>query len=789
VTTVQDESSDFESSAWSGKHLEVDAFRWNEAIDATYRAELEIVIDGEDEDPMEMLGKDGVLTVRARGAERRLTGIATEVEHVQSEDPGKTHARVVLEPALALLELGQRSRIFQDKTASEIIDAVLREGLSTYRRSHRLSLDGTYPRREYCVQYHESDLAFVERLAGEEGIHYTFEHDGQTEELVLRDRNQGFSANTESTIRFSDLDTISPTERWIHDVHRASKPTTTKVAVADHDFTSPSAPKMGEKGDADREVYEFGLGRSLTLSDYAGDAYGAHDADRQAATRLEALAREAVVLEGKSTVCAMAEGTTFSFEDHSEELDGEYLLLAVEHRLTAPLKTAKNPATASLAAVIGAVADSLSDGKYENSFRAIPKSVVYRPLRKRPKPRVASMQTAVVTGPAGEEIHTDSHGRVKVQLHWDLDAPGNDTSSCWLRVKQAWAGSSWGFQFIPRVGMEVTVHFVHGDPDRPLVGGCLYNSDHAVPYGLPANKTKSTIKSQSTPGGEGFNELRFEDEKGKEQIYLHAQSSLDEAVLADHSTDVGGDQENTVHGSQTQTIDANQRERVVGNQKMTVDGNRTVTVSGPFKETILGGETRHVVGAVKESILSGGEDRTVVGPLTETLQSTERRFVTGSQLETLQASHSLSIGGSHSEFISGKLNQEADSTYDVGSTASPLMLKAGAQFTMMSNGTGMLTGTVMTIKCDTRTEIDPITLKISTKDYTFGVTKAQSGTISAEMGGLTMEFIGIKEEEFKFVMEGFMFKAFVTGFRLDAAIVKVRRRGPTHIIAYMVLFK
>ena len=197
---------------------------------------------------------------------------------------------------------------------------------------------------------------------------------------------------------------------------------------------------------------------------------------------------------------------------------------------------------------------------------------------------ISSIQTAVVTGPSGEEIHVDEHGRIRVQLHWDRQGSNDERSMCWVRVQQPWAGAGWGFWWVPRIGMEVVVQLVDGDLDRPLVTGCVYNAANPLPYSLPAEKTKSTMKSNSSLGGGGFNEFRFEDLAGSEEIYTHAQKDYNEVVENDHTTLVHHDQTNTVDNDQTQTIGGNQTETVHGNQALTVDASRTVHVKGSFDE-------------------------------------------------------------------------------------------------------------------------------------------------------------------------------------------------------------
>ena len=618
-----------------------------------------------------------------------------------------------MEPALALLNLSKRSRIFQEMSVPDILQAVLDEGLSVYQREIEMAVEETYPTREYCLQYRESDLAFAERLMQEEGIAYAITHDGDTEQVVLTDRNGSFEEiDTGDVVFYERVDDVVSDALGVHEVRRVATPTTTKVMVRDHDWMTPAEPKSAESGDGDRESYQFGLGRHLTLTDY--------DGDRQAPLRLEGLMRDAVLLRGAGRVIGFAPGLKFQLVGHSGALDGEYLLLEVHHH-----------------SAIGEGADD----PYENHFTAIPYETPYRPSRVRPKPRIPSVQTAVVVGPSGEEIHTDEHGRVKVQFPWDLEGANDENSSCWLRVQQAWAHGSWGHVFIPRIGMEVAVHFAHGDPDRPVVHGCLYNSEHHPPYGLPDEKTKSTIKSESSPGGGGFNELRFEDKMGSEQVYLHAQKDLDELVKNDHTTSVGGDQTNTVGNDQTQDITGFQEETVHCDQTMTVDGNRTVEVTGKFTEIILGGEERKIKGDELE-IITGGETRLVVGGMKEEYGDTETRAVIGGQTEAIIGGHTQTIGAGHSEVITGSLTQVAAGGYTLESSGGTLTAIAGAPITTIGLGGGTLTATSVTILAATHTMIDPHQQSVDwTSSGTTGASSSQTG-LAITIGGLSASATG-----------------------------------------------
>ena len=633
----------WQSSAFSGVRADVLSVRVDEALDAPYGAEVHLRLHDADADVAEMLGKDCVLTIARAPLARRVCGVVRTVGEGDDAFVDEQHARVVVVPAVWMLGLRRDTRMFQQKSVPEILETVLSEGLKPYGRQVALELGATYPTREYCLQYQESDLDFVHRLMEEEGISYAFDHEGEVELMVLRDENRAFAKVTTmpagGVVELHEHGLYTRTTEPLHTFVRDHRHTTTAVAIRDADWTTQGhvveAAQDGEDGlGRVRESYEHGEGRTLSISSYDEGArrYQQNDAVRQKAVRHEAHWVGGVVAAGVSRVTGFAPGLTFELRGHpTVGVDGQYLITRVVH-----------------------VNESLEDGAdpYHNRFECIPIGVTHRPTRRTKKPRIASIQTAVVTGPSGEEIHVDAHGRVKVRFHWDRENPADDTSSCWIRCQQAWAGQGWGSWWVPRVGMEVIVQFVDGDPDRPMVTGCVYNGENGTPYSLPDDKTKSTIKSNSSPGGGGFNELRFEDRAGSEQIYAHAQKDYDEEILNDHTTSVGNNQTNTVSVDQTQEIGANQTETVHGNQVMTVDGNRTVHVKSSFDETVDANETRLVNGTVTETI-QGSETRTVNGGHTETINAGETRTVNGGQTQTVNGGQTETFNGGHTQTITG----------------------------------------------------------------------------------------------------------------------------------------
>ncbi len=655
----------FESAGFPGETLIVRHALIDERLDRPYRARVELAHRDLDADIAQYLGKDCVLEIHRGSNVRRLVGIVRHVR--ESEDQHNAQQNVLLEvvPALYLLSMRRDTRIFQEMSVPDILQDVLDRGLSPYGRSIQVQLEETYEPREYCIQYQETDLDFVERLMQEEGISYTFTHEGDQEVMALRDRNgQMPDVSSGALIQFSPHNQHIKDVEPIHRFRLRHRSRITSVVARDWDWTKNGSMKVEaesrgtDPAGTDRESYEQGEGRSLTITGYSGTAYGKEDSSRQALIRKEAHARDAITGAGVGSVIQLAPGTVFELTGHEVAgCDGRYLVVSVLHT-SAPPPGSDNTST--------------TPEPYHNRFECIPIDTPYRPARRTPKPRIPSIQTAMVTGPSGEEIHVDEHGRIKVQFYWDRQNPADETSSCWVRVEQPWAGPGWGFWYVPRIGMEVVVHFVDGDPDRPLVSGCIYDGANALPYPLPDEKTKSTIKSNSSLGGGGFNEFRFEDLAGQEQIYTHAQKDYNEVVEHDHNTLVHNDQTNTVDVNQTQTIHQHQVEQVDIDQTMTIDGNRSVLVEGNYSETVDGTETRKVTGAVEETF-DATETRSVTGDLTETLQANETIDIGSSQTETITGSHTLtvstdmthSITGSLTKTVVGGITQTTMGTYDV----------------------------------------------------------------------------------------------------------------------------
>ena len=605
----------FECEASSAEWKIVDA-TITEELNEPYHLSLSLQTEDVDTDPTEMLGEPCAVIIERGELRGQYPAIVHRIEDAAASN---RFMKVSVEASAAFWMLSQnrQTRIFQEMTVPEILDEVLGDGLSAYERKHDTDLGRTYPKCEYRVQYDESDFAFCERLMEEEGIIYRFDREGSAEVMFLADDPHS-SVDVESVkgkdVHFSkDRGVRECVQSFVR--YSALRPT--KQTMRHFDWTFPSLPieedKTGEAGgDAvdgsaigpEREVYQHDL-FPPTLHDYTdNNGYQSNDANDQCQIRRELSARDKLVMHGRGTVVGFSAGGLFGLLEHN--LEGDYLLTRVGHSIS-------------------------SDGdsaNYSNHFVCIPTETPYRPARRTPKPRVRGIETATVVGPSGQEIHTDKHGRIKVQFHWDREGNKDEHSSCFMRVVQPWAGPGWGFVFIPRIGMEVTVAFVQGDPDRPIATGTVYNGENLTPYEMPDEMTKSTIRTQSSPGGGGHNELSFEDAAGKEEVYLRAQRNLREQVLAKHAMTVGDDQDIKVDNNQWITVKNLRNVHVEGNQNMTIDGGNSFSAQSN-NHWVEQNEERDIVGSLKETVGVGVERTVQAGGVTDTITGDLQQTVTG----------------------------------------------------------------------------------------------------------------------------------------------------------------
>ena len=507
----------------------------HEAVSQLFEFRLQLQSMRDDIDPRRIIGKPAILRAETwdtshLGGERHWNGIVSRFQRTgraQSADGEDLYTyECDIVPWLWFMTQHEDCRIFQEKTVREIIEAIF--GEFDYS-DFRFDLTEDHPALEYCTQYHETTFDFMSRLLEREGIHYYFRHnedDGESRHILVFTDNNGSNPSLQpATIPFHFAGMAEDAEA-IRRLTLDQQMRTRKVTVHGWDYKKKTLIRENTP-----TMLNIGADRDLERYRYPGEYTDTDAPKRQSRVIMEAEESSHMRFRGDSQVRTLAPGHTFTLEDHPfDEFNIEYMLLSVWHH-------GRNNLT-----------DDNSSGDYFNEFSLQPHAVTWRAPLVTPKGLVRGPQTALVTGPAGEEIHTDEHGRIKVQFHWDRLGNYDDKSSCWVRVAQVWAGNGYGTLFIPRIGMEVVVDFLEGDPDQPIVTGCVYNGINRPPQPLPQFATRSGIKTLSSKGGGGTNELGFEDKKGSEEVFLQAEKDFNVNVKANKTVSVGGNSDMVVGG-------------------------------------------------------------------------------------------------------------------------------------------------------------------------------------------------------------------------------------------------
>ncbi|MHC8321097.1 type VI secretion system Vgr family protein [Pseudomonas sp. GB2N2] len=544
--------------------LQVLRFTGKELISQPFAFEIELVSDRPDLNQDDLLNKLAFLTFNDTG-----DGIHGQIHAVCKGclGSGLTRYSVTLVPRLAYLDHRVNCRIFQQMTVPHIIAQVLADH-GIHGDFHRFQLGGVYSDREYCVQYGESDRAFIERLCQEEGLHYHFQHSREKHVLVFGDDQTVFPRLDRPTRYKHDNGMVAETPTINHfDVKVEAG--TSRTTRRDYDFKkarilleAESRPD-GSRRQPDLEDYQY-PGR-FTQRD-RGKLLSRRDQERHGAA--------CRVAQGKSDQPKLLSGHFLPLAEHpDEEWNDLWLLTEIEHE-------GEQPQVLQQFAAYSGTGDEKGFQGYRNQFLATPWDVIYRSPLTHDKPRIAGVQSAVVTGPTGEEIHCDGYGRVKVQFFWDREGRNDDKSSCWLRVSSLLAGHAFGGLALPRVGMEVQVSFQNGDPDHPEIIGCLANSANPLPYELPANKTRSVFRSRSSPNSTGFSELQVEDRAGQELIYLRAQRDMEQRIENDSRLEVGNEQRTTVKGDSVTVLHATENRTTRGDRHTQLEANDYLQVAG-----------------------------------------------------------------------------------------------------------------------------------------------------------------------------------------------------------------
>lgn len=545
----------------SSHALQVLAFSGEEAISRPFTFDVELVSERSNLPLEQLLHQRAFLAFDTRGA-----GIHGQVFQVRQGESGtrlsRYHLRLV--PHLAYLALRRNHRIFQQRTVPQIVAQVLAEH-GILGDICRFQINDPLPPREYCVQYAESDLAFIQRLCAEDGIHYHFEHSPQDHVLVFADHQATFQI-LDCQAPYQQDSGMLASAPVVRRFGLSLSASSSRTSRRDYAFAKAGL-SLETQAQGDREVVEPDLEDYTYPGGFEGEQLGKPLSQRA----LQALRIAHCRAEGESDQPALRSGHLLRLSQHPRtEWNDLWLLTGVRHEGKQPQVLEEHGDDDG--------GDGFRQG-YRNHFTATPWDVFFRPPLA-PAQRILASQTARVTGPRGEEVHCDEWGRVKVRFHWDREGQDDEFSSCWLRVASNWAGQGYGAVTLPRVGMEVLVVFIEGDPARPLISGCLSNNLNPPAYPLPANKTRSVLRSRSTPDNGGYNELHIEDRAGQEEIYLRAQRDLVQKIKRDSRLDVGGERHALITGNNIAVLKAEDQRTVTGDRKVRLEADDYLEVAG-----------------------------------------------------------------------------------------------------------------------------------------------------------------------------------------------------------------
>ncbi|NND61092.1 MAG: type VI secretion system tip protein VgrG [Gammaproteobacteria bacterium] len=683
----------------------------HEEIGRLFEYRAEVTCDKNDVSLDDLLGTNVSIRIdHAGGGKRYINGIVSEFSQGGATRRQSTY-HLTISPWFWLLTRRSDCRIFQEKTVPEIIKEVFRDaGFSDF--DERLS--GSYRNWEYCVQYRETDFNFASRLMEQEGIYYYFTHEKGKHKLVLAD-----DLGAHSSFPGYDKVPFFPPEggsrafeehigRWR--IRHSVQPSA--VAMRDYNFKTPSADLAAEKAIPRQHEHSDG-----EIYDYPGEYTAGGEGSTYARVRAEQLHADYARVNGYGDARGLCAGHLFNLEKFPrDDQNKEYLIIATDIALqSSAFETGEG---------------SAGEAKFSCSIEAIDSSEQFRPHRATPKPVVQGPQTAIVVGPSGDEIYTDEFGRVKVQFHWDRKGENNENSSCWIRVSHPWAGKNWGMVHLPRIGHEVIIGFLEGDPDRPIITGRVYHADNKHPYELPANKTQSGIKTRSSKDGSGdnFNEIRFEDKKGSEQMYVHAEKNQDvvvennqtiavgvdraESIGRDRTLDVGRDKSETVGRNKSIQVAAAHSEQIGANMSITVGSSLTESVAINYSETVgaameltVGAAYAISVGGTMSVTVGGAISSTVGGNRTDNIGGNKTISVSGDASQTVGKDQTVEIAKDVTEKIGGKVNTTIDKEQVVNAKKIQFVAKdeikfktGSAELIMKKNGDVTIKGGKINVK-------------------------------------------------------------------------------------------
>ena len=745
----------------------------HEALSQLFEFDVDLASSSHSLDMKHLLGKPLTLDIQAAGGLRHLNGHITRCKLAGREGPTSRlyRYRATVRPWLWYLTQTSDSKIFQNKSVPDVI----REVLAEYPFPVEFKLAGSYRNWEYCVQYQETDFAFISRLMEHEGIYYWFRHDADRHTLVLADDiTQHETCPGYDTIPYYGPDRITvPRQEYISSWEIAEQITPGAFATSDYHFETPGADLQARRNNPG--AYDHG---DLEMYEWQGGYTNPADAERYTRIRLEELQCRQEQINGACNVRGMAPGYLYTLRNHPRQAENrEYLILSAHYRIQE-----------------AGEASGLDAAAFDVGFTVLPSATPFRAPRITPVPHTHGPQTARVVGKAGEQIWTDSYGRIKVQFHWDRYGQKNENSSCWVRVSSPWAGGGFGGIQLPRVGDEVIIDFIGGHPDRPIVIGRVYNASNMPPWELPGNATQSGFLSRSRDGTPGnANALMFEDKPGSELVWLHAERDLTSEVEGNELHNTDGTRCTTIGSNDTTVIGAlgggNRDITVHGTDRLQVDSTRNVNVDGAETYTVKQQRTVHVTdGLMKEefdqglhtTVAANGEIRNITGLFDETLNDGEKRLVTGAFEETIDGDVTQTIkgGGTFTETITANHIHDLTGTQDSTITGA---------VTHTVNGTFTQTVTEpLTVNADTSMTVNTPSWTVSGAKQAFWTGSFLRGTparatvvlAAADLWGVRQQvYAGINSQWSTVKLDLAAFKNGDQGFEFGGAATQIKGIG------------
>ncbi len=677
------------------------AFSGKEEVSRLFCFELDMISDKNDIAPKDIVGKNvSFHTKMADGSPRHFNGFVSRFQAGDEDDNKRRDYRAEVVPWLWFLTLTSDCRIFQNKKVPEIIEQIFKDlGFTDFQ----IQCKGTHPTRDYCVQYRESDFNFVSRLMEEEGIFYFFKHEDGKHTMFIADHKGAYQDCKEKEVDYPRDFGSRAVEDYVTAWEHRWEFRTGKIAQTDYNFETPNTKLMT----SEKTVVSLPGMDKYEEYDFPGGYGKKGDGDPLAKTRMEESEAGHDIVHGASFCKSFTPGGKFKIKQHrsSSEVGKSYVLTSVKH---------------SAKETVAYETGSGVEGHYENQFTCIPDSVSFRPARITEEPFVQGPQTAVVVGPGGEEIYTDKYGRVKVQFFWDREGKKDENSSCWMRVSQVHAGKSFGGIDIPRIGEEVIVSFLEGDPDLPIITGRVYHAENMPPFGLPAAKVISGMKSNSTKGGGGYNEYILDDTKGNELIREHGQFDKDstiehdlrEHVLHDRSRDVshnetilvGNDRKKTIGHDENTQVGNNRTESVGKDEKISIASNRTEDVGkdetiaiGSNRTESVGKDESITIGSNRTENVGKNESITIGGGRTESVAKDESISIGGGRSEKVSKDESVSVGGGRSHSVAKDDSLAVGKNLTITAADSISLTTGSASIVMKKDGTITISGKDITV--------------------------------------------------------------------------------------------